>query len=229
MLRGRPRAKRALIAIAGLGLLGLTGLLAVNAWMILKYRDDASAQVRAIDHADAALVLGAMVNPDGSLSAMLQDRVDRAVELWRAGKVDSVIVSGDHGQWTYDEPTAMRLALQREGVPDRAIFTDHAGFDTWASVVRARKVFQARSVVVITQEFHLPRALYLADAAGLEAQGLKADRQPYGRQLVKSRIREAAARLKAVRSAATNTAVLLGPKHPVGGDGRDTWGPSGPG
>jgi SanA protein len=226
--RRASSARRALLAIGGLALVAVITVGCVNAWMILTYRNDATAEVSDLRKADAALVLGALVNPDGSMSAMLQDRVDRAVELWRSGKVESIIVSGDHGQWTYDEPTAMRLALQRAGVPDRKIFTDHAGFDTWASVVRARKVFEARSVVLVTQEFHLPRALYLANAAGLEAQGLVADRQGYGRQIVRSRLREAIARVKAVGSATFDAAVLLGPRHPVSGDGRSTWGPRAP-
>ncbi len=200
----------------------------VNAWMLLAHRDQRTTNVADIRHAQAALVLGALVNPDGSMSAMLEDRVIRAAELWRSGKVDSIIVSGDHGTWTYDEPTTMRKALQARGIPANKIFTDHAGFDTWASVVRAREVFGATRVVIVTQGFHLPRALFLADAAGLSAQGLVADRQGYGRQQLKSQIREIAARLKATRNAELKTAVLLGPKHPVTGDGRGTWGPAGP-
>jgi SanA protein len=73
-----------------------------------------------------------------------------------------VLVSGDHHTWSYDEPDTMREALLRAGVPASAIFTDHAGFDTWASMVRARKVFGARNVIVVTQGFHMARALYLA-------------------------------------------------------------------
>ncbi len=216
--------------LIGGGLATLVGVvvIAFNAWMVFVYRGETKTDVSKLRDADAALVLGALVNRDGSMSPMLEDRVKRAAELWHAGKVKSVIVSGDHGQWTYDEPTAMRIALQRAGVPDRAIFTDHAGFDTWASVVRARKVFTARSVVIVTQGFHLPRALYLADAAGLEAQGLAADLRGYGPQHVKSRLRETLARMKAVGSATFDTAVLLGPKHPVDGDGRKTWGPRAP-
>jgi SanA protein len=168
------------------------------------------------------------VQPNGYMSGMLVDRVKRAADLYRAGKVDRIIVSGDHHTWTYDEPGTMKRALLKDGIPASAIFTDHAGFDTRATMVRARKVFDVHSAIVITQGFHMGRALYLAKAAGLDAHGLTADLRGYGGQGKISDVREVLARVKAVADTVTGAHVLLGPQHPITGDGRSTWGPVGP-
>ena len=159
---------------------------------------------------------------------MLADRVAQAVALWRAGKVDRILVSGDHGSWSYDEPDTMRKALLRAGVPARDIFTDHAGFDTWDTMVRARRVFGVTEAIVVTQGFHMARALYLGREAGLKVSGLTADLHSYGYQGKKSDVRELFARVKAVKDAITHPGVLLGSKIPITGDGRLSWGPKKP-
>jgi SanA protein len=159
---------------------------------------------------------------------MLADRVAQALALYRTGAVDRIIVSGDHGSWSYDEPGAMRDELLAHGVPARAVFTDHAGFDTWSTMRRAAEVFGVHSAIVVTQGFHLPRALFLARAAGLDAQGVASDLQPYGRSGLAATVREAAARVKAVGSVALRMPVTLGPPVPIDGDGRDSWGPPKP-
>ena len=170
-------------------------------------------------HAQVALVLGAQVREDGSMSGMLADRVAVAAELYRAGKVDRVLVSGDHGRADYDEPNTMKRALVKAGVPAEDVFTDHAGFDTWDSVVRARKVFKVESALVVTQGFHAPRAVWLAKRAGLDAHGVVADVHAYGRQGQKSQIREVFARVKAVGSATVGVEPrFLGPSVPITGD-----------
>ncbi len=223
--RGRPPIlKPLLIAAAAVGVL----VLALNAYVLLSTRGEATSDVDEVPHAQAAIVLGAMVHEDGRMSSMLEDRVQGAVELWRAGKVDRILVSGDHGEWTYDEPDRMRQALQAAGVPGRVIFTDHAGFDTWATMMRADRVFGVESAVVVTQGFHMGRSLYLADQAGVEATGLIADRQDYGGQHAKSQVRELLARVKAVGDATLGTEVTLGPPVPITGDGRSSWGPAPP-
>jgi SanA protein len=162
------------------------------------------------------------------MSQMLADRVQGAVNLWRAGKVQRILVSGDHHTWSYDEPDTMRRALQAAGVPGRDVFTDHAGFDTWDSMVRARKVFGVHSAIVVTQGFHMPRALYLASQAGLDAQGLTTDLHGYGRQGQLSSLREVLARVKAVYQGTTDQKVLLGPRIALTGSGRASWGPQHP-
>jgi SanA protein len=225
-IRRHPRASAATALVA---VLGAGSVLAANALVVLTSNGDTTSHdPLRLPHAQAALVLGAQVQPDGRMSAMLADRVNQAIALWRAGKVDRVLVSGDHRSFKYDEPGIMREALLRAGVPPEAIFTDHAGFNTWASMVRARKVFDVSSVIVVTQGFHMARALYLARAAGLHANGLDADLRGYGKQGTKSDVREVFARVKAVGSALTHQHVLLGPKLPITGDGRTSWGPAAP-
>lgn len=172
--------------------------------------------------AQAALVLGAYVFPDGRPSTMVEDRLLAAFELYRSGKVKKILLSGDHGTVAYDEVNAMRRFLEEKGVPAEEIFLDHAGFDTYDSMYRARDVFQVRSVVVVTQGFHLPRALWLARRMGLDAEGLVADRWVYdGARYYEAR--EMLARVKAFMEwAVQRKPVFLGPVIPITGDGRAT-------
>jgi len=211
------------------GLLPLVLLIgASNLYVVLSTQGRATASIADVPHAQAAIVPGALVGPDGSMSLMLADRVKQAAALYEAGKVDRILVSGDHHTWSYDEPDTMRKALVAAGVPPRAIFEDHAGFDTWASVVRARKIFDVRSAVIVTQGFHMPRALYLAQQAGLDATGLTSDLHGYGAQGKKSGLREILSRVKAIGDTTLNSAVMGGPEIPIPGDGRRSWGPTPP-
>jgi SanA protein len=224
-LRRHPRVLKAIAA--GLAVMVFV-VIASNAYVVLSARGDSTANADDAPHAQVAIVPGALVHDDGEMSAMLADRVHQTAALWDAGKVDRVLVSGDHHTWAYDEPDTMREALIDAGVPAHVIFTDHAGFDTWASMVRARKVFGVQSAIVVTQGFHMPRALYLARAAGLDATGLTADLHGYGKQGTVSDVREILARVKAVGDAALDTGVLLGPPVPITGDARASWGPPPP-
>lgn len=184
-----------------------------------------SHSVADAPHAQTALLLGALVRRDGTPSGMLADRIEVAAQLYRDGKVEKVLASGDHGRVDYDEVNAMRRGLIAAGVPARDVFTDHAGFDTWDSVVRARKVFDVGSVLVVTQDFHLPRAVWLARRAGLDAEGVSADLHGYGKQGRKSGVREVLARVKAVEEVVTGSEPrFLGPEIPVSGDGRASLG-----
>jgi SanA protein len=190
---------------------------------------DSTSGVAEVPRAEVAIVPGALVEPDGEMSAMLAARVEQASRLWHLGKVEKVLVSGDHGTWKYDEPDTMRKALVRDGVAPEDVFEDHAGFDTWATMVRARSIFGVHRAVVITQGFHMPRALYLADAAGIAATGLTADLQGWGYQGRKSAVREVLSRVKAVADVTLDTPALAGPKIPIAtADGRESWGPAPP-
>lgn len=204
----------------------VTGL--ANAYVFAKASGEATGELNAVPEAQVAIVPGALVMADGTMSAMLAARVRQAAKLWHAGKVTKVLVSGDHQSWSYDEPGTMRKALVRTGVPPRDIFEDHAGFDTWATMVRARGIFDASDAVVVTQGFHMPRALYLADAAGIDATGLTADLQPWGWQGEKSTAREALSRIKALADVTLDTPAMGGPSIPIAGDGRRSWGPEPP-
>jgi SanA protein len=200
-----------------------------NAYVLLGTEGEATGEVAEVPPAQVAIVPGALVEADGEMSVMLADRVRQAARLWHAGKVEKVLVSGDHGSWIYDEPTTMRKALVAAGVPPRDVFEDHAGFDTWATMVRARTVFGIRDAVVITQGFHMPRALYLADAAGIEATGLTADLHEWGYQGRKSEVREILSRVKALVDVGLDTPAMAGPRIPIGSaDGRESWGPQPP-
>jgi SanA protein len=224
--RRHPRAAKVLLAALALVMLLVT---AANAYVLLAARGDSTEHVDEVPEAQTAIVLGAQVHADGRMSRMLADRVTRAAELWRAGKVERVLVSGDHGQWAYDEPNTMRKALVELGVPPRVIFEDHAGFDTWSTMIRAKRVFAVESAVIVTQGFHMARALFLADQTGLAATGLTSDVRGYGRNGIKVNIRELLSRVKAVGDAALDTDVVLGPPVPISGDdGSASWGPPPP-
>jgi vancomycin permeability regulator SanA len=124
--------------------------------------------------APVALVLGAAAF-GGTPSAMLARRLDISAELYRAGRVRAILLSGDNGRTDYDEPTVMRDYLLARGIPERSLVLDYAGFDTWDSCVRARTVFGATRLTVVTQVFHLPRAVTLCRTAGLETFGVGDD------------------------------------------------------
>src|ERR1700748_2937542 len=126
-----------------------------------------------------------------------------------------------------DEPGTRRRMLLADGIPARDIFTDHAGFDTWDSAQRARRVFDVRSAVVVTQGFHMARALLDARRAGLHVTGFVADRRDYGKVMDKLVVREAIARVKALGEAAVGAGPkFLGAQIPITGDGRRSWGPA---
>ncbi|RJQ74678.1 hypothetical protein D5S17_22165 [Pseudonocardiaceae bacterium YIM PH 21723] len=126
-----------------------------------------------------ALVLGAgLTKPDGKPTPFLAARLDLAVDAYRRGTVRALVVSGDNGRQDYDEPSAMRAYLVEHGVPTTSVVSDYAGFDTWDSCARLTRVFGATGAVVITQDFHLPRAVMLCRAAGVDAHGLGHDSWP---------------------------------------------------
>lgn len=224
-LRRWPRVTK--LAMGGaLALVLLVVLL--NAY-VLTSGGEATSEVAEVPRVEVAIVPGALVEPDGDMSAMLAARVEQASRLWHAGRVEKILVSGDHGTWKYDEPDTMRKALVRDGVAPEDVFEDHAGFDTWATMVRAREIFGVREAVVVTQGFHMPRALFLADEAGIDATGLTADLQDWGHQGRKSTVREVLSRVKAVADVTLDTPALAGPKIPIATtDGRESWGPAPP-
>lgn len=129
--------------------------------------------------ADTILVLGAGVLPNGAPSHVLEDRLATALALFRERRAPRILVSGDRSGPEYDEPACMREWLEARGVPASAIVDDPAGFDTFSSVARAKTRFAAASVIVVTQAFHLPRALWVARSLGLDADGTAADRRRY--------------------------------------------------
>ena len=176
------------------------GFLSVSAAVCDKTEDRIVTidQLKEIDvEFDYILVLGCRVYSDGRLSHMLEDRVTTAVTVWQAGVCDRILMSGDSRSVYYDETGAMKRAAIEAGVPEEAILTDPAGLSTYDSVARALQAYQGKRVVIITQEYHLYRALYLAEKLGMEAYGVSADRRPYVGQ-IKYDVREVFARCKDV-------------------------------
>ncbi len=225
-LRRWPRTSRALF---GLAVVLVLVVVAANAYILLSTQGESTSDVADVPPAPVAIVPGALVQPDGKMSVMLGDRVKDAYRLWRAGKVEKILVSGDHHTWAYDEPDTMRKALVARGVPPRDVFEDHAGFDTWATMVRARSIFDIDHAVVVTQGFHMPRALFLAEEAGIDATGLVSDLHVYGYQGKKSEVREVLSRVKAIADVTVDTPAMAGPKIPIETtDGRESWGPPPP-
>lgn len=186
----------------GLGLLAITILGAVAIFAIDAYvRSSAAPRIVSVDEAaslgsvDCVLVLGCGVHPDGRPSDMLADRIAQGVALYNNGTSPKLLMSGDHGRADYDEVNVMRETAVQAGLPADDVFMDHAGFSTYESMYRARDVFGAKRVVIVSQEYHLYRALYVAQRLGLDAYGVSADLRPYAGQEARE-VREVLARNK---------------------------------
>ncbi len=140
------------------------------------------SDLRQVPAAPVALVLGAGLWRDGSPTPVLYDRVATAVDLYRAGIVKKLLMSGDNRFVNYNEPAVMRSVAEKLGVPAQDIVLDYAGRRTYDSCYRAREIFGVERAVVVTQAFHLDRALFLCDKLGIQAVGATADRRPYPRR-----------------------------------------------
>lgn len=206
------------------GLLFCFGVLSVNYYIKTAGQRHINNLLTQVEAAETAIVLGARVYSSGNPSPMLADRLDTAIDLYHNGKVSKLLLTGDHGQKSYDEVNAMRQYTEDQGVPPEDIFLDHAGFSTYDSMYRARDIFQVKSAVVITQRFHLPRAVFTANQMGIEAAGLVADRHTYPGEAYYE-LREILARNKAFLQLfiLKSSPKYLGPVIPITGDGRSTW------
>ncbi|MEU0439112.1 MULTISPECIES: ElyC/SanA/YdcF family protein [unclassified Streptomyces] len=160
---GRRRLVQGVVAVCVLALLPAT-------WLRLT-TGDRLRSVADVPRTGVAVVFGAGLW-SGEPSPYLAHRLDAAAELYRAGRVEVVLVTGDNSRADYDEPDAMRAYLTRHGVPDRRIVSDYAGFDTWDSCVRAKKIFGVDRAILISQDFHIRRAVALCEAAGVSSYGV---------------------------------------------------------
>lgn len=192
----------------------------VNAYVKASVKDRiiSPEEAAGID-ADCILVLGAGVYNNGAPSAMLVDRLLQGIELYNSGASDRLLMSGDHGREEYDEVNVMKqFAIDRE-IPSSSIFMDHAGFSTYESLYRARDVFLAKKIVIVTQKYHLYRALYIAKALGIEAYGVASDPRRYVGEQYRE-CREIIARTKDFAFAIFKPEPkYLGEAIPVSGDG----------
>jgi len=151
-------------------------------WAYFSVQHKYSTMIYSLDDVPGkpvAFVLGAGVFPGGEPSPVLADRVHTAVELYRDGKVEKILMSGDNSLKDYDEPTVMKNYAVKLGVPEGDIVLDYAGFRTYDSFYRAREIFSLTDIIVVTQQFHLPRALYISNKLGVNAVGVPSDRQEY--------------------------------------------------
>lgn len=170
---------------------------------------------------DCILVLGCGVHGD-TPSHMLEDRLLQGIELYENGASEKMIMSGDHGREVYDEVNVMKNFATERGVPSENIFMDHAGFSTYESMYRARDIFKAKKILIVTQDYHLYRAIYDARALGLEAYGVASNPRTYAGQLYRD-IREILARNKDfVYGIFKPEPTYLGEAIPVWGNGNAT-------
>jgi len=132
--------------------------------------------------ADCILVLGAGLKPDGTPNSMLQDRLDKGIKLYNSGVAPKLLLSGDNGQKEYDELSAMRLYALEKGIPAEDIFLDYAGFSTYESMYRAGYIFKVKTAIVVTQKYHLYRALFDANHLGILAYGVSTESRTYAGQ-----------------------------------------------
>jgi len=171
---------------------------------------------------DCILVLGCGILPDGTPSSMLSDRLQRAIELYKSGAAPKIIMSGDHGRTAYDEVNTMRDYAINQGVAKEDIFMDHAGFSTYESMYRAKEIFCVNRMIVVTQKYHLYRALYICNNLGIDSIGVDSDYRFYYGQTLRD-LREIAARCKDfVKCIFEPEPTFLGEVIPVSGDGTIT-------
>src|SRR3990167_8688710 len=170
-------------------------------------------EVENTPEASAVLIPGAAIFSDGSLSSVFLDRVDMAIKLYEAKKVSKILVSGDNSTDSHNEVNPVRLYLISKGIPETDIFLDHAGFDTYSTMYRARDIFEVPSVIITTQSFHLPRSVFISRRLGIESYGVNADA---GHILFRNYVREVFANEKAALNLILNRKPkYLGEKIPI--------------
>lgn len=219
------RKKRALVVLVALFLVSILLPLGISAYVCQSVQDQilTPEQAAKLD-ADAILVLGALVRDGGKPSGILEDRLITGIQAYESGASDRLLMSGDHGQDDYDEVNAMKDYALEAGIPSENIFMDHAGFSTYESLYRARDIFQVKTVLIVTQEYHLYRALYVARALGLNAYGLTSDRGTYA-GMAHFEAREILARMKDFFYAIFQPLpTYLGDVIPIAGNGNATNG-----
>ena len=191
------KTKKILIALLVVVLLVGLCVLGINLYVKNSVSDRIVTVEKAKDlNADCIIVLGAGLRPDGNPTWMLEDRIKVGDELYKNHAAPKIIMSGDHGRESYDEVNAMKKYAKSEGVPSKDIFMDHAGFETYDTMYRARDVFGAKKVIIVTQKYHLYRAMYAAKKLGLDAYGVSATKRKYDNKQWIRDMREWLARVK---------------------------------
>ncbi len=210
-------ARNAVILLLLFALLFAVTVMSLNAAIIARTEDNIlSVQTAAqLKDVDCILVLGCGVRDDGTPSDYLRDRLNTSFALYDAGASDKLLMSGDHGRVGYDEVNTMLDEAEAYGIDRKYVFTDHAGFSTYESIYRAKEIFGADKIIIVSQEYHLYRSLYIAEKLGIEAYGVSGRIRAGGYQ----ELREILARVKDFFTALTKPEpTFLGDYIPINGD-----------
>ena len=219
----KRKAKRIFIVLTVAALLLAAAVFVPNCIVVNKAKSNiiTSEEAAQLSDTDCAVILGAGIR-DGKPTPMLRDRLLTGIELYKSGAAKKLIMSGDHGSEDYDEVNIMKSYAVEAGVPDSDIFMDHAGFSTYETIYRAREIFEADSIIIVSQKYHLYRALYIAERLGLKAVGVAADLNTYRGQTRRD-LREILARDKDFfKCIIKPKPTYLGDKIPVSGNGNLT-------
>ena len=212
------------IVLVLIGVLGVATVAAINGIVIgtASKRILSPEEAAELTDVDCILVLGCLVNDGGVPSDMLHDRLRQSVELYKMGAAPKLLMSGDHGREYYDEVDAMKIYAVGQGIASEHVFMDHAGFSTYESMYRAKEIFGVKKVIIVTQEYHLYRAVYIARSLGLDAYGVTSDYNRYIGQFRRD-VREVLARVKDFGTSILKPEpTYLGETIPIWGDGNLT-------
>lgn len=217
----KNKLKILILSIFILSIMGLSLIFGINFYIKFATKDLIIEDYTSLKDYDCILVLGAGVK-DNKPGLMLTDRLNKAIFLYQENVAPKIIMSGDHGRKEYDEVNIMKDFAIDQGISSSDIFMDHAGFSTYDSIYRAKNIFDAHKIIIVTQEYHLYRALYIAKKLGVEAVGVAAEEIKYPGDL-KRNIREILARDKDfVKCIFKPSSKYLGEVIPVFGDGNLT-------
>lgn len=219
----KRKAKKIFTALMSATLLLAAAVFVPNFIVVNKTESNISTleESEKLTDIDCAVILGAGVR-DGKPTPMLKDRLLTGIEIYKSGAAKKLIMSGDHGSEDYDEVNIMKSFAVDIGVPDSDIFMDHAGFSTYDTIYRVKEIFEADSIIIVSQEYHLYRALYIAERLGVKAVGVSADLNTYRGQ-TKRELREILARDKDFfKCIIKPNPTYLGEKIPVSGNGNIT-------
>ena len=210
-----------IIAVLCIGILAGAAVFGIDFYVRKSTEDNIYKIKEAGSGYDCVLVLGCAVWGEKP-SHMLEDRLLIGIELCKLGASDKLLMSGDHGSDEYDEVNVMKKFATDRGLAPEDVFMDHAGFSTYESMYRARDIFKVKKVLIVTQDYHLPRAIYVAQKLGLEADGVACNLREYGGQEFRD-IREILARAKDFfYSVFKPEPTYLGEEIPIWGDGNKT-------
>ena len=208
--------KKIIITIIIIMLIASLIPLSINFYVVGSTKKQINNEIK--EEVDCILVLGAGIWGDKP-SPMLQDRLDTAIKLYKDGVSNKIIMTGDHGTKEYDEVNIMKDYAINQGIPSEDIFMDHAGFSTYESIYRARDIFKVKKMVIVTQEYHLYRALYIANSLGVKSYGVNSDPRKYAGQMYRE-VREILARNKDfIYGIVKPKPTYLGKEIPVSGNG----------